>query len=251
MRAFETPSSLTQCDAHKRASRPKPRQLPRLLPAQLPVRIDLHVHTRRYSPCAPSLSPTQVVDLLNSGYLEGIVLTDHDVLWSPEEILALNAKLNRGRIYRGVEVSSRNGHFLLIGVNEVQILQPGDPLATIQTLAHSQGGVVIWAHPHQRYHQITDPIEGERLPPGIDAIEVASTATSPDQAEAARRLARRHRVTMVGGSDAHCLAAVGQVLTCFKRLPADETALAEMIRRGECIPSTTAPLRPASAPAYT
>jgi predicted metal-dependent phosphoesterase TrpH len=191
------------------------------------------------------------VDLLNSGYLEGIVLTDHDLLWSPEEILALNAELNRGRIYRGVEVSSRNGHFLLIGVDDVQTLQPGDPLATIQTLAHSQGGVVIWAHPHQRYHQITDPIEGGRLPPGIDAIEVASTATSPGQAEAARRLARRYRVTMVGGSDAHCIGAVGQVLTCFKCLPADETALAEMIRRGYCAPSSAVPLRSAVTPSMT
>jgi predicted metal-dependent phosphoesterase TrpH len=210
------------------------------LPSQLPVRLDLHVHTRRYSPCAPSLVPTQTVDLINCGCLEGIVVTDHDVLWAPEEIQALNTKLNRGRIYRGVEVSSCNGHFILIGVDDVQTLHPGDPLEKIQALAHAQGGVVIWAHPHQRYHQITDPIEGQHLPAGIDAIEVTSTVTSPGETKAAHRLARRHLLTMVGGSDAHCLAAVGQVLTCFKRLPPNEAALAEMIRGGDCTPCTAA-----------
>jgi predicted metal-dependent phosphoesterase TrpH len=208
----------------------------------LPIRIDLHVHTRRYSACAPSLALEQIVAVLNRGWLDGVVLTDHDVLWPRVEIQALNAKLQRGRIYRGIEASSCNGHFLLIGVENMGAIHPGDPIETLQSAAHGQGAAVIWAHPQQRYSQITQPLAGARLPVGIDAIEVASTVTTDKAASAAQRLARRHGLPMVAGSDAHCAAAVGQALTRFAELPADEGALAEMIRRGHCAPHVSDPI---------
>ena len=208
----------------------------------LRISIDLHVHTRRYSACAPTLAPGQIVDILNSGQLDGVVLTDHDILWPKDEIRALNANLRRGRIYRGMEASSRNGHFILIGVEDVRGIHPGSPLSTLQSAAHAQGGVVIWAHPHQCYGQITQPLDDTRLPVGIDAIEVASTVTTARAATAARGLARRYGLPMVAGSDAHCAAAVGQALTRFAQLPADEAALAEMIRSGLCTPHVLDPI---------
>lgn len=208
----------------------------------LSIRVDLHVHTRRYSACAPSLALDKIVAVLNCGRLDGVVLTDHDVLWPKEEIQALNAKLRRGRIYRGIEASSCNGHFLLIGVEEMGAIHLGDPLETLQSEAHGQGAAVIWAHPHQRYSQITQPLDGARLPVGIDAIEVASTVTTDKATAAAQELARRHGLPMVAGSDAHCAAAVGQALTRLAELPADEGALAEMIRRGQCEPHVSDPI---------
>jgi predicted metal-dependent phosphoesterase TrpH len=208
----------------------------------LPIRIDLHVHTRRYSACAPSLALEQIIAVLNCGRLDGVVLTDHDVLWPKEEIEDLNAKLQRGRLYRGIEASSCNGHFLLIGVENIGAIHPGDAFETLRPAAHGQGAVVIWAHPHQRYSQITQPLDGARLPAGIDAIEVASTVTTDKAATDAQRLARRHGLPMVAGSDAHCAAAVGQVLTRFAELPVDEGALAEMIRRGQCAPYVSDPI---------
>lgn len=208
----------------------------------LPVRIDLHVHTRRYSACAPSLASDQIVDILNGGQLDAVVITDHDVLWPEEEIQALNTKLRRGRIYRGIEASSCNGHFVIIGIDDRHAIHPGDPLESLALAAHAQGAVVIWAHPHQRYSQITQPLDDMRLPVGIDAIEVASTVTTGEAASDAQEVAKRHGLPMVAGSDAHCLVAVGQALTRFAQLPVDEGALAELIRSGQCEPSVSIPI---------
>ena len=79
------------------------------------IRIDLHVHTRRYSPCAEALDPDHLPERLESLGLDGLVITEHDHLWSTEDIEYLNRRMRHGRIYRGVEVSSRNGHFIVIG----------------------------------------------------------------------------------------------------------------------------------------
>jgi predicted metal-dependent phosphoesterase TrpH len=184
-----------------------------------------------------------VVDAINSGRLDGVVLTEHDTLWPPEEIRALNGKLRRGKIYGGVEVSSCSGHFVLIGIDALHPLNPGDPIEAILPVAEAQGAAVIWVHPHQRYSQITQPLDeafGEglkgRFPMRIDAIEVASTVTRDYHARHARHLAKRFGLFMVGGSDAHSAAALGQALTRFAHLPADEGALAAAIRFGRCRP---------------
>jgi predicted metal-dependent phosphoesterase TrpH len=189
-----------------------------------------------------------VVEAINSGRLDGVVLTEHDVLWPEEEVHALNGKLHRGKIYRGVEVSSCNGHFVLIGVENLHPLCPGDPIEAVLLVAKAQGAAVIWVHPHQRYRQITHPLDeaigdasGEgfkenRMPSRIDAIEVASTVTKDRNCLRARRLAKRLGLSMVGGSDAHSAAALGQALTRFTHLPADEGALAAAIRLGRCEP---------------
>jgi predicted metal-dependent phosphoesterase TrpH len=185
-----------------------------------------------------------VVAGVNSGRLDGAVLTEHDALWPEEEIRALNGKLHRGRIYRGVEVSSCSGHFVLIGIEALNCIHPGDSIERILPVAEAQGAAVIWVHPHQRYSQITHPLEeafgtdfcGDHFPDRIDAIEVASTVTRERHARHARRLARCHGLSMVGGSDAHTAAALGQALTHFTHLPADEGALAAAIRLGQCAP---------------
>jgi predicted metal-dependent phosphoesterase TrpH len=220
------------------------RQAPEL---NLRIGIDLHVHTRRYSACAPSLTSEMVVNAINSGWLDGVVLTEHDILWPVEEIRTLNGKLQRGKIYRGVEVSSCSGHFVLIGIEALHPLSPGDPIEAVLPVAEAQGAAVIWVHPHQRYSQITHPLdeavgealgEGfkERFPVRIDAIEVASTVTRDHHARHARHLAKSLGLSMVGGSDAHSAAALGQALTRFTHLPTDEVALAAAIRCGRCGP---------------
>ena len=47
--------------------------------------IDLHLHTRRYSPCAELVPPEEIASSARRAGLSGVVLTDHDVLWSIEE----------------------------------------------------------------------------------------------------------------------------------------------------------------------
>ncbi len=198
--------------------------------------IDLHVHSRRFSPCAESLDPLQLPALLSGRHLSGIVITEHDHLWPRSDIDELNRRLPSGRIFRGVEVSSSNGHFVVIGLERMDGIRPGISAQALIRKARSQDAAVILAHPHIHYSQTKNQLDALEMPAGIDAIEVASTITVGEAAQQAQACARQIGCAMVGGSDAHALSQVGQAFTTFAALPSDESELAAAIRNGACRP---------------
>ncbi len=202
--------------------------------AQMPWHVDLHVHTRRYSPCAESLDAEQLPERMIACGLHGLVITEHDHLWPRADIARLNHQLDGARIYRGVEVSSCNGHFLVIGLDHMDGLEPGISARQLVRAAKRQGAAVILAHPQLRYSQMQDPLDLSEMPAGIDAVEVASTVTVGHQADEVKAYAQQMGYAQVGGSDAHALPHVGRVVTLFPELPADEQELAATIRRGQC-----------------
>ena len=207
--------------------------------APLQWRVDLHVHTRRYSPCAESLDPEMLPETAAAMGLDGVVITEHDHLWPAREIAALNRSSPGPRIYRGVEISTSSGHFVVIGMDHLDGCRPGMSLRHLAREARLQNAAVIWAHPRLNYRQPLHPIDLSHLPDGIDAIEVASTVTVGDQADQVMTMARDFGYSMVGGSDAHALAQVGKVFTRLDRLPADEKELAEAIRSSRCAPGAS------------
>lgn len=197
-------------------------------------RVDLHVHTNRFSPCAESLDPERLPEVMAHIGLQGVVITEHDCLWPVKEIAALNRRVEKGHIYRGVEVSSRNGHFVVIGLETLDGFQPGIDVASLVKIAAKQSAAVIWAHPCANYGNITEPLPVDAMPQGIHAVEVASDVT--DQAATSRALgyAKRMGWVPVCGSDAHSLGHVGCVATLFPQLPKDDKALAAAISAGRC-----------------
>jgi predicted metal-dependent phosphoesterase TrpH len=202
--------------------------------APLQWRVDLHVHTRRYSPCAESLDPEMLPAVITAMGLDGVVITEHDHLWSPLEIAALTRHAAGPRIFRGVEVSSRNGHFLVVGLDWLDAFHPGMSIQNLVRQARRQDAAVVWAHPQLTYSHTRSPLDFVSLPDGIDAIEVASTVTVGSQAAEVMAYARAYGYSTVGGSDAHALAQVGKAFTCLDHLPADEKELAAAIRSGRC-----------------
>lgn len=198
--------------------------------------IDLHVHSRRYSPCAESLDPLDLPAVLAQRHLNGIVITEHDRLWKKRDIKALNRDLKYGRIYRGVEVSSRNGHFIIIGLEHMDDIQSGISARTLIQKARSQSAAVILAHPQIHYRHTTCQLDAREMPVGIDAVEVASSVTIGPAAAQAEAFASQMGCASVGGSDAHSPSQVGLAFTAFSRLPANERELAAAIRSGCCIP---------------
>ena len=197
-------------------------------------RIDLHVHTSRYSPCAETLDPGRLQFIMVQEDLHGVVITEHDHLWSAEEISELNFKHNRRRIYRGVEISSSNGHFLVIGLDHMDGIDHGIGIKHLAEIVQNAGAAVIWAHPYLNYCNIPDPLSVELMHNEIHAIEVVSGNTDSDETNSAFEYARRTGCSAVGGSDAHILEQVGCAFTVFSELPEDEKALAAEIRAGRC-----------------
>lgn len=197
-------------------------------------RVDLHVHTNRYSPCAEGLDPAQLVGCLAPSRLQGLVITEHDRLWTSAEIADLNRRLTYGRIYRGVEVSSCNGHFLIIGLEGMPPPAPGISVDGLIAYLRSSDAVLIWAHPFLHYGYTSAAFSADRMPQGLNAVEVASSVTLGEQRHQAQALAIRRGWAAVGGSDAHTIGQVGSACTLFNELPSDEKALALAIRQGRC-----------------
>lgn len=167
----------------------------------------------------------------NSG-VHGVVITEHNVMWEKEEINKLNALLKGRQVYRGVELSCLEGHFIVIGLDDLRNIELNCPVAQVIVEARKCGAAVIFAHPHLKCSENHEPVDPFRLPYGIDAIEVSSTATRGVHSQNALYYAQKIGWHPVSGSDAHCCEHVGAVATVFATLPVDEKELAEEIRKG-------------------
>ena len=195
------------------------------------VKIDLHVHTARGSSCAEIHHPLTLPETMKKNGIHGIVVTEHNTMWTREEILSINTGLKNCKIYRGMEISSGGHHFLVIGIHNTDHLHEGMlPHAMIQ-LVNSQGGIVILAHP---YLHIPEN-RAIYVPEDISAIEVLSTVTKKSDNIKSIGLCKTHNLISVAGSDAHCMENVGAYYTLFPHLPYDEKELAEMIKNGKSI----------------
>jgi len=193
-------------------------------------RIDLHVHTGRYSQCAEFLNPYEAEDWAIRAGLSGIVITEHDILWHHEEVELLRERSSQIRIYRGVEVSARGCHLVVIGIDDAGPLHRGIGLKEVAGYAERHGAAVILAHPYRDADPGDLPVEL------VTAIEVGSTSFTADEASRARRLARKYRKPTVAASDAHALSRIGWAWTAFPFLPGDERELAAAIRSGRGAP---------------
>lgn len=163
-----------------------------------------------------------------------MVITEHDRLWPAREIAALNRNLKTGRIYRGVEVSSRNGHFIVIGIESMDGIQPGIGITDLIQKVDALQGALIWAHPFLNYGNVPEPLPPAGIPRGIHAVEAASGVTNGEKTAKALAFAFQRGCVPVGGSDAHCPGQIGCAFTRFARMPKNEKTLAAAIRAGRC-----------------
>lgn len=194
------------------------------------IKIDLHMHTTRYSKCS-NLAPEELPGLLPLTPLNGAVITEHDYLWSIEEIAELQKAVSTPfKFYRGIEVSCKEGHYVVIGLDHSEGLYPFMPLKEMIPIVKQQQATVIMAHPGRFSDLPTDPPAEEWL--GIDAIEVMSTNIREEIVPSIRETYRILNKPPVSGSDSHVAWSPGMYATEFPELPADEKELARMIRKG-------------------
>ncbi len=198
--------------------------------------IDLHVHTRRYSQCAESLDPHMLVQTARNHGLDGVVLCEHDVLWTQAEVddLILLTK-SEVLVYRGVEVTCLEGHFVVIGISDMSGIIKGMPLAKLVEVVENAQGIVVWAHPFRSGLQSQKPAV-PKIVSLVHAVEVFGSSTSDLEEAFAKKTCLDHGKVMVAGSDAHFAENVGRVFTAFDVLPCSETSLAAAIKNGDCRP---------------
>jgi predicted metal-dependent phosphoesterase TrpH len=152
--------------------------------------IDLHCHTRLYSPCS-ALTPDALVRAARARGLDALCITEHDALWPLEDARRLAESLEFV-VLRGLEVTTEYGHVLVYGATRHEPAMA--TLAELHRIVRSESGLMFLAHPGRGY--------AAPPPPAVlalfDSVEI-DNGTEGDAAErqccATRRYAApaRHR----------------------------------------------------------
>jgi predicted metal-dependent phosphoesterase TrpH len=188
--------------------------------------IDLHVHAQWSADAIGDLD--QLAHQARSKGLQGLCLTEHNTTRHHKPLRAWNRdhKDDDFRYFPGIEVSTRQGHVLAIGV-ETEIPAKHDIEETLETIRDA-GGIGIPAHPHRRFTGIGADLL-ERLLPHLRLIETHNAQETPSSNQLAARFANTHGLSGTGGSDAHQVHDVANAYTVFQRPVEDlDTLLTEL-----------------------
>jgi predicted metal-dependent phosphoesterase TrpH len=187
--------------------------------------IDLHCHTNRYSACS-SLTPEQLIDGAGRAGLDAVCLTEHDRLWTTDNIRRLAAS-NGVRVFRGVEITTEIGHILAFGLNE---LPAGLHLArSVVAAVRAAGGLVAIAHP-VRSGQPT--VSRHAMAEMFDMVEILNGSDGEAQNQSAEALSGLVRLPGIAGSDCHTPSEIGTVATVLPDAVKDEHELVDVLRMG-------------------
>jgi hypothetical protein len=165
----------------------------------LSLKIDLHVHT--YYSHDSTITPKQLVIGAKKRGLDAVAVTDHDKFESA-------LRLSRDKsflIIPGIEVSTRYGHVLGLGIGEG--IPPKLDVKTTIDKIHEAGGIAIAAHP-------TSINRGElrkHVTKDFDAVEVINAASFPFRFSCymSRKIAEGLNLPQTAGTDAHTVYEIG------------------------------------------
>jgi len=180
---------------------------------------DLHIHSK-YS-IEPKIhlwnlrrvTIEKILEKAKERELSAIAISDHDNIEASFQAEKL-AKKYKIVIIPAIEITSKDGHILAYGVKK-NIKPRMSAQETIEEI-HRQGGLAVAAHPFFQnglscFYSLRKRKYISLLP--IDGIEAVSCVTNVSQK--AKKVAKILNLAVVGGSDAHCLPAIGFGLTVF------------------------------------
>jgi predicted metal-dependent phosphoesterase TrpH len=199
------------------------------------MKFDLHLHTRKHSPDSVS-DPFQLVKRAVDIGLDGLVITEHDYLWTEDELDELREAAPSLVILAGVEITGKGGDMLCYGVTDPFALPRGIEWGKLTREVHRQGGVCVAAHPY-RWGQPFDKLLREQKAE-IDGVEMMSKNMDGELRHQASEFFKRHPgLARLGNSDSHELDTLGCCYTEFDAEIYSIADLVEAIRAKKCTPT--------------
>ncbi len=163
---------------------------------------DLHIHSQKSFD--GRMSVDDIIKYAKAKGLNALAVTDHDGYF--------DGTAEGIEIIRGCEFSTEYGH--LLGLFMTEPIDEKDFYKIVDKV-HSQGGIVVLAHPYQR-RNMEEKVES--IAHLIDGVEVFNSRAAKKNKEAnrqAKSFADRHGLLYFAGSDSHLPAEIGNViLTC-------------------------------------
>ena len=191
--------------------------------------IDMHTHTSVYSTDSNLLPHESLAQAAERG-LDGVVLTEHDVVWPADRTAHLAEQIGI-LVLPGVEVTTELGHVLVYGLDA---LVPRITNAKrLRTFCDEQNALMFLAHPAR------DP--GLRVPRAamelFDGVEGLNGCDGPLQNQSASSRGRTRPLPPIGGSDSHALHEVGTAATEFAASIETLDDLMRALRSGDYQPA--------------
>jgi len=164
------------------------------------MKLDLHVHSAASPDGVMEIS--EIVRIAKERGLDGVAICDHDVFYSGDTY--------GGYVIRGCEYSTEYGHLLALGMeNEVK----AHSFETLIEGIHAAGGIAVLAHPYEHLKYKDKIEEIAHLLDGVEVYNSRAERKNKDANRMALDYARRHDLSIYGGSDAHTPAEVGNTYT--------------------------------------
>ncbi|RBI61539.1 PHP domain-containing protein [halophilic archaeon] len=143
--------------------------------------------------------------------LDALAVTDHDQIEASRRAAKLASDYGLVGI-PGIEITTRAGHVLGLGVDER--VPAGLPFEETLDRIHAQGGVAVVPHPFQKSRSGVAANISRRELSEADAIEVYNSRLLTGRGNRrAHVFADAHGLPMTAGSDAHISEMVGQAVT--------------------------------------
>jgi predicted metal-dependent phosphoesterase TrpH len=182
-------------------------------------KVDLHTH----STASPDggLTAVQYHQVLNSGVLHAVAITDHNRIDFATDLHRKMGEL----IIVGEEIMTTAGE--IIGLYLEKLVKPHQsPLATVKAIK-DQGGLVYIPHPFETVRKGLSAAIMEELADYIDIIETCNgRAFFQNRASQAAVWARMANKLGAASSDAHGLSGLGTTYTSVSQVPTHDTLLA-------------------------
>ncbi|MGD8883949.1 MAG: PHP domain-containing protein, partial [Desulfobacterales bacterium] len=185
-------------------------------------------------PCSSATEDDLIQEAKRIG-LDAICFTDHNFVWDPERIRALQKKYEF-LILRGNEITTDQGDMLVFGLDED--IQGIISIEALKQKVMAANGFMIAAHPFRGFltfdtaHLGMTPQKAMQrsLFKLVDALEVLNGKVTPKENQFAHQVARSLNLPAIGGSDAHEVFEVGQYATRFSKPIQNEAELVNALK---------------------